>query len=112
MDVMGLPLEPVVEIVPFHHLARKCSLDAPFFERQCQSLVECLCRLGRVGWRGGNRELPQLLECPDRPGEHQHAITFIDRKSTRLNSSHTVISYAVFCLKKKNNREPVIRHCV
>src|SRR5438132_2647720 len=31
----------------------------------------------------------------------------LDRKSTRLNSSHTVISYAVFCLKKKkqkNNR--------
>src|SRR5947207_7565654 len=27
----------------------------------------------------------------------------LDRKSTRLNSSHTVISYAVFCLKKKNN---------
>ena len=26
-----------------------------------------------------------------------------DRKSTRLNSSHVVISYAVFCLKKKNN---------
>src|SRR5260221_9795555 len=26
-----------------------------------------------------------------------------DRKSTRLNSSHTVISYAVFCLKKKNH---------
>src|SRR3954463_11655626 len=25
-----------------------------------------------------------------------------DRKSTRLNSSHTIISYAVFCLKKKN----------
>src|SRR5947207_11502771 len=28
-----------------------------------------------------------------------------DRKSTRLNSSHTVISYAVFCLKKKNNTQ-------
>src|SRR5438132_10895328 len=27
-----------------------------------------------------------------------------DRKSTRLNSSHTVISYAVFCLKKKKNK--------
>src|SRR5438034_7060161 len=27
-----------------------------------------------------------------------------DRKSTRLNSSHTVISYAVFCLKKKRSR--------
>ena len=29
----------------------------------------------------------------------------IDRKSTRLNSSHVVISYAVFCLKKKNKRK-------
>src|SRR2546422_2823826 len=29
-----------------------------------------------------------------------------DRKSTRLNSSHGYISYAVFCLKKKNNRLP------
>src|SRR2546430_13346921 len=28
-----------------------------------------------------------------------------DRKSTRLNSSHSQISYAVFCLKKKNNNE-------
>src|SRR2546430_11017545 len=28
-----------------------------------------------------------------------------DRKSTRLNSSHSQISYAVFCLKKKNNLE-------
>ena len=28
----------------------------------------------------------------------------IDRKSTRLNSSHTVISYAVFCLKKKKKQ--------
>src|SRR5256885_10016612 len=29
----------------------------------------------------------------------------LDRKSTRLNSSHLVISYAVFCLKKKNNQQ-------
>src|SRR5256886_4099042 len=29
--------------------------------------------------------------------------TIIDRKSTRLNSSHSQISYAVFCLKKKNS---------
>src|SRR5947207_9405160 len=29
----------------------------------------------------------------------------VDRKSTRLNSSHTVISYAVFCLKKKNEEK-------
>src|SRR5260221_2468877 len=29
----------------------------------------------------------------------------VDRKSTRLNSSHTVISYAVFCLKKKKKKQ-------
>src|SRR5256885_7203159 len=33
-------------------------------------------------------------------------IEFADRKSTRLNSSHLVISYAVFCLKKKT--QPVL----
>src|SRR2546430_7441980 len=31
-----------------------------------------------------------------------------DRKSTRLNSSHSQISYAVFCLKKKNQRNMVV----
>src|SRR3989475_2197763 len=31
-----------------------------------------------------------------------------DRKSTRLNSSHSQISYAVFCLKKKNNLNTVL----
>src|SRR5438094_1832135 len=30
-----------------------------------------------------------------------------DRKSTRLNSSHRTISYAVFCLKKKNKRDKI-----
>src|SRR6202012_6200338 len=37
------------------------------------------------------------LKCSDSP--------LRDRKSTRLNSSHTVISYAVFCLKKKEKYE-------
>src|SRR2546426_6792124 len=31
----------------------------------------------------------------------------LDRKSTRLNSSHLVISYAVFCLKKKKQNQPL-----
>src|SRR5690625_6881382 len=33
----------------------------------------------------------------------------IDRKSTRLNSSHVAISYAVFCLKKKKNKRVQLR---
>src|SRR5438034_1443957 len=32
-----------------------------------------------------------------------------DRKSTRLNSSHTVISYAVFCLKKKKKNQRIMK---
>src|SRR2546430_12032988 len=32
---------------------------------------------------------------------YDSTLTFVDRKSTRLNSSHSQISYAVFCLKKK-----------
>src|SRR5688572_31808144 len=47
-----------------------------------------------------------------RQGEHQaHQVVAIvgrrDRKSTRLNSSHSQISYAVFCLKKKNTRTEI-----
>src|SRR2546422_4515558 len=34
-----------------------------------------------------------------------------DRKSTRLNSSHGYISYAVFCLKKKNNSKSATATC-
>src|SRR5256885_12645748 len=38
------------------------------------------------------------------PAEQADQRSYQDRKSTRLNSSHLVISYAVFCLKKKKNR--------
>src|SRR5438132_3369197 len=43
------------------------------------------------------------LDSEKMAGSHQRGK---DRKSTRLNSSHTVISYAVFCLKKKNKQKP------
>src|SRR5438309_6822673 len=44
-----------------------------------------------------------LPDAEDRPGGvHEHGE---DRKSTRLNSSHSSISYAVFCLKKKKKNK-------
>src|SRR2546430_13544746 len=55
---------------------------------------------------------------PQEPVRAQFALDFLgvgivlvhdpqqDRKSTRLNSSHSQISYAVFCLKKKTSRRP------
>src|SRR5436309_5195183 len=37
-------------------------------------------------------------------GPHSRELAVLDRKSTRLNSSHVKISYAVFCLKKKKKK--------
>src|SRR2546427_5372690 len=56
-----------------------------------------------------------LLELPE-ADEHGAAITEVgggarDRKSTRLNSSHSQISYAVFCLKKKKNNSKGCGSC-
>src|SRR5690606_42004311 len=46
-------------------------------------------------------------DCPPcrRRQIHRTGCSESDRKSTRLNSSHVKISYAVFCLKKKNNSD-------
>src|SRR5437879_13590384 len=43
-------------------------------------------------------------------GDQNHDRPGGDRKSTRLNSSHRCISYAVFCLKKKNKRYKLHQH--
>src|SRR2546430_5490462 len=43
--------------------------------------------------------LVDIAQIAAQPGKHAHVLR--DRKSTRLNSSHSQISYAVFCLKKK-----------
>src|SRR2546430_9280523 len=53
-------------------------------------------RTGRDHSSGGSRTSPQ-------PRLEHHPADLRDRKSTRLNSSHSQISYAVFCLKKKKN---------
>src|SRR5438034_1662694 len=50
----------------------------------------------------GGQGTPRLRGRRRRP---PGAVRHEDRKSTRLNSSHTVISYAVFCLKKKNKKK-------
>src|SRR3712207_8077932 len=59
---------------------------------------------------------PHRARDPGRAGraDQAHALPhrrLPDRKSTRLNSSHANISYAVFCLKKKNKTTPIIYKC-
>src|SRR5207244_5270376 len=53
----------------------------------------------------GTIEMPFLG--PIQAGHFDRAIGAQDRKSTRLNSSHQIISYAVFCLKKKKTRTTI-----
>src|SRR2546427_12171193 len=47
---------------------------------------------------------PQGLDLRVRHGRLEAGVARPDRKSTRLNSSHSQISYAVFCLKKKKQK--------
>src|SRR5688572_7615034 len=46
------------------------------------------------------------------PWARGHGLARINRKSTRLNSSHSQISYAVFCLKKKKKKKKKISHTI
>src|SRR2546430_4577493 len=88
--------------------------------RLVRSHVLLVSRLAMHGGGGGGEHSP-LPPSPGRlprPAHHQFVPpttkevdlrpklviepTSVDRKSTRLNSSHSQISYAVFCLKKKN----------
>src|SRR5688572_32684373 len=57
----------------------------------------------RIGEYGGVRR-QQKGSCPYQRAHILRDLMIIDRKSTRLNSSHSQISYAVFCLKKKKKK--------
>src|SRR2546426_3418662 len=67
--------------------------------------IQLWCAAGVEAAAGFVRLVQQLAEPLDlTPGEQfGQLLNESDRKSTRLNSSHLVISYAVFCLKKKKN---------
>src|SRR5438132_5939805 len=87
-----IPRPPTSTLFPYTTLFR--SRGAP--PRQPVPRADCEGRLPR---RRVLRDPPAPRGSAGRyPGNR-------DRKSTRLNSSHTVISYAVFCLKKKKNIE-------
>src|SRR5690606_40023550 len=66
--------------------------------------------IGRLLWLRGDydaalKELRVALDMRKELGDRRSIALSLDRKSTRLNSSHVKISYAVFCLKKKKKKE-------
>src|SRR5436190_11549849 len=70
-----------------------------------RGVSSCLCSGRIVSECDKSMTLHRLLP----PCRRGHDICYEeDRKSTRLNSSHTVISYAVFCLKKKKKKKKQI----
>src|SRR5947207_11726554 len=92
---------------------RRKVLRRIFHERQRRKQSRSLSQLG-YGGCPHQHELQHARDArTDREAPHRlhpcfHDPVTRDRKSTRLNSSHTVISYAVFCLKKKKkNNEPL-----
>src|SRR3712207_7678926 len=59
----------------------------------------------RLGWAVASPEILERLSLLKLAADTQSSTLNIDRKSTRLNSSHANISYAVFCLKKKKSTQ-------
>src|SRR2546430_12565940 len=60
-------------------------------------------------WTGGGEVVPdsrRRFASSGCLGKNENGWQRLDRKSTRLNSSHSQISYAVFCLKKKKQTAP------
>src|SRR2546427_8307645 len=55
--------------------------------------------------RGANGVIYLVAMSKDGSGNYHQRLHALDRKSTRLNSSHSQISYAVFCLKKKKKKK-------
>src|SRR2546426_6746749 len=89
----------------------------PTLFRSCDRLDDIVDRLGErfANFLGGHfglaRQAADHVAATDFHGRLVFAVPRrgranlqLDRKSTRLNSSHLVISYAVFCLKKKKNK--------
>src|SRR5689334_23818050 len=64
-----------------------------------------LFRSARVGFHGNNKTLAELERAVELGVGRIIVDSFQDRKSTRLNSSHSSISYAVCCLKRKRRRQ-------
>src|SRR5256885_12947311 len=88
-------LFPYTTLFRSHHIA-------PFADHDGRTRVERGFALQRSEkFRGCYGSAARLGEIRDRPADGGGAREK-DRKSTRLNSSHLVISYAVFCLKIKN----------
>src|SRR3712207_7417829 len=90
-EIFTLSLHDPLPLFPFDHAPRVLGVDP--------EVVVVAVRRGDLHERGAGVARPPHTEVQHVDGVR---VDRLDRKSTRLNSSHANISYAVFCLKKKN----------
>src|SRR5690606_39718538 len=97
---------PRSTLFPYTTLFRSTDEEASRAAAQvAASTMAVSAATGRLGlFNEGLEGLPRALASSGLEGIEETAQG--DRKSTRLNSSHVKISYAVFCLKKKKNKQP------
>src|SRR5207249_10774586 len=107
-----LPLLSIVHLFFFFHATAPTAISTlslhdalPICQRPRRELVGHLHRFGHHPHRHLHGVLHVQVAQGEDQGSHDHRrhpdVSRRDRKSTRLNSSHVSISYAVFCLKKK-----------
>src|SRR5437762_4341082 len=103
--LLVLPAPPTSTLFPYTTLFRSRARDLEL-EHLCAIRLDALS-VGRDRRRGRPGLLPAAGAGDRSALEHRRGLLerfSEDRKSTRLNSSHRCISYAVFCLKKKRQR--------
>src|SRR3712207_6904175 len=95
---------PRSTLFPYTTLFRSLQEATP--EEREQAFRELYERGGFGLWLGNYDDILASKEANDAVSEWVRE-RIADRKSTRLNSSHANISYAVFCLKKKKDYNPI-----
>src|SRR5256886_7547489 len=94
---------PRSTLFPYTTLFRSVGMVARILCRQSLTKSKPICN--SFLQRGRLRRPPLRPVRPREVALGRQRVRVVDRKSTRLNSSHSQISYAVFCLKKKKKRE-------
>src|SRR5439155_5317051 len=91
---------PVFNGFLYNARAKAADLQTEADRQRLRDLENTTSRDVRVSWQDTNRAYERLSVTQQLRQQADLALD-LDRKSTRLNSSHVAISYAVFCLKKK-----------